>query len=137
MLLRLLAIVLASSAVCMAQAPTDGQPAPSNALNAPYPRINADHTVTFRVRADAAQKVGIALGGGPVNLECAKGTDGFWTATSKPLEPGFYYYTVVVDGFTSADPGSSSFFGYGRFNSAVEVPGAESEFFAPKDVPHG
>jgi enterochelin esterase-like enzyme len=137
MLLRLLAIIFASGIVCMAQAPSGGQPAPSNVLNAPYPQINADHRVTFRIRADAAQKVSIALGGGPANLDCTRGSDGFWMGTSKPLEPGFYYYTVVVDGFTASDPGSSAFFGYGRYNSAVEVPGAESDFFAPKDVPHG
>jgi enterochelin esterase family protein len=42
-----------------------------------------------------------------------------------------------VDGFTASDPGSSAFFGYAKYGSAIEVPGAESDFFAPKDVPHG
>lgn len=124
-------------ALCAAQAPGDGRPAPSNVLNAPYPRINPDQSVTFRIRADAAQKVGIASGPGVGNFDLVKGTDGFWTGTTKPLAPGFYYYSVVVDGFTGSDPGSSAFFGYARYGSAVEVPGAESDFFAPKDVPHG
>ena len=110
------------------------QPAPSNAPNAPFPRVNPDRSVTFRIRADEAKSVRITVLG-PYDL--VKGEDGFWTVTTKPLEPGFYYYAVVVDGFTTTDPGSQAFFGWGRYGSAVEVPGPESDFFAPKDVPHG
>ena len=133
-MLKILAVTLLVSAVCMAQAPSGGQPASSNVLNAQYPRINPDQTVTFRIRADAAQKVTITGFG---DLDLVKGTDGFWMVTSKPLGPGFYYYSVVVDGFTASDPGSRAFFGYAKYGSAVEVPGAESDFFAPKNVPHG
>lgn len=137
MLLKILAVTLLVSAVCMAQAPSGGQPAPSNVLNAQYPRINPDQTVTFRIRADAAQKVSITSGPGLGDLDLVKGADGFWMVTSKPLGSGFYYYSVVVDGFTASDPGSSAFFGYAKYGSAVEVPGAESDFFAPTNVPHG
>jgi enterochelin esterase family protein len=136
MLLRLLAVTLLLGAVCAAQAP-GGQPLPSNVLNAPYPRIDADQSVTFRIKADAAQKVSITSGGGFGDIDLVKSPDGFWMGTTKPLSPGFYYYSVVVDGFTASDPGSSAFFGYAKYGSAIEVPGAESDFFAPKDVPHG
>jgi enterochelin esterase-like enzyme len=136
MLLRPLAVTLLLGAVCTAQAP-GGQPLPSNVLNAPYPRINADQSVTFRIKADGAQKVGITSGGGFGDIDLVKGADGFWMGASKPLNPGFYYYSVVVDGFTASDPGSRAFFGYAKDGSAIEVPGAESDFFAPKDVPHG
>lgn len=114
--------------------PPPGVPAPSNAPNAQYPRINADSSVTFRIRADDARSVRITTLG-PYDM--VKGEDGFWMVTTKPLAPGFYYYAVNVDGFTTTDPGSQAFFGYNRYGSAVEVPGAESEFFAPADVPHG
>jgi enterochelin esterase-like enzyme len=135
MVLRLIiSILLVSTTVTFAQAPPPGQPAPSNAPNAQYPRINPDNTVTFRIRADDAMSVRITTLG-PYDL--VKGEDGFWTVTTKPLAPGFYYYAVNVDGFTTTDPGSQAFFGYNRYGSAVEVPGSESDFFAPKDVPHG
>lgn len=112
-------------------AQSEGVPAPSNVPGAPFPRINADHSVTFRIKADDARKVTIA------NHELTKGEDGYWTYTSTPYQPGFYYYSVVVDGFTTTDPGSQTFFGYARQSSGLEIPGEESEFFAPKDVPHG
>jgi Putative esterase len=133
---RLLALTIAFGTVCpvRAQTPPDGQPAPSNAPNAQYPRINPDRSVTFRIRADDAKSVRITVLG-PYDL--TRDEDGFWTVTTKPLEPGFHYYAVVVDGFTTSDPGSQAFFGYNRYGSAVEVPGPESDFFAPKDVPHG
>jgi enterochelin esterase family protein len=127
--------VLASVTVALAQAPAPpGQPAPSNAPNAQYPRINSDSSVTFRIRADDAKSVRITTLG-PYDM--VKGEDGFWTVTTKPLAPGFYYYAVNVDGFATTDPGSQAFFGYNRYGSAVEVPGPESNFFAPQDVPHG
>ncbi len=129
-----LAIVIASVGLIRGQSQPEGQPAPSNAPNAQYPRINPDRSVTFRIRADDAKSVRITTLG-PYDM--VKGDDGFWTVTTKPLEPGFYYYAIVVDGFTTADPGSQAFFGYNRYGSAVEVPGPESDLFAPKDVPHG
>lgn len=93
-----LAVVAACPAASAAQAAPPGQPAPSNAPNAPYPRINPDRSVTFRIRADDAKSVRLTVLG-PYDM--AKGQDGFWTVTTKPLDPGFYYYAVVVDGFTT------------------------------------
>jgi enterochelin esterase-like enzyme len=112
-------------------APDGSVPAPSNVPGAQYPRVHPDNSVTFRIKADGAQKVTIGAD------DLVKGADGFWTATTKPYTPGFHYYSVVVDGFTTTDPGSQTFFGYARQNSAIEIPGPESDFFAPKDVPHG
>lgn len=126
-----LTLALAAFSSCSAYAQEAGVPAPSNVPAAQYPRINPDSSVTFRIRADGAQSVRI------MNYDLKKGDDGFWTVTTKPLSPGFYYYSVVVDGFSATDPGSQSFYGSSHWGSALEVPGAESDFFAPKDVPHG
>ena len=128
MLMRVFTILCAVPALF---AQSQGVPAPSNVPGAQFPRINPDNSVTFRVKADDAKKVTIA------NNDLTKGDDGYWTFTSSPYQPGFYYYSVVVDGFTTTDPGSQTFFGYARQSSGLEVPGEESEFFAPKDVPHG
>jgi enterochelin esterase family protein len=121
----------------MAQDPIPGQPAPSNVQSAAYPRINPDGTVTFRVRADAAQTVAVNLPDfGTVPL--SKGEGGFWTgATATAVPAGFYYYTVNVDGFVSNDPGSQTFYGYARWGSALEVPDPAATFAATRDVPHG
>jgi enterochelin esterase family protein len=105
--------------------------------NAAFPRINADGSVSFRIRAETAQTVVVNLPDfGAVPL--VRGQDGFWVGTSdKPLPPGFYYYTVNVDGFVSNDFGSQIFYGYNRYGSGLEVPGPESALWTPKDVPHG
>jgi enterochelin esterase-like enzyme len=112
-------------------APDGSVPAPSNVPGAQYPRVHPDNSVTFRIRADGAQKVTIGT------YDLVKGADGFWTVTTKPYTPGFHYYSVVVDGFTTTDPGSQTYFGYARQNSAIEIPGPDDQLFAPTDVPHG
>ena len=141
---KLVIIILLTAGLARAQSPAgsatpvDGSiTAPSNVANAQYPRVNPDHTVTFRVQAPNAEKVSLSSGLGFGNYDLVKGDDGAWTVTTKPLAPGFYYYSVVVDGFSSNDPGTKPAFGSGRWGSALEVPGEESDFFAIKDVPHG
>jgi len=66
-----------------------------------------------------------------------KQSDGFWTATSAPLVPGFHYYSLVIDGVAVSDPGSHTFFGGGKDASAIEIPEAGSTYYLPQDVPHG
>jgi enterochelin esterase family protein len=69
--------------------------------------------------------------------DMTRNKDGFWEVTTKPLLPGFHYYAISVDGFVSNDPGSRVFFAARKEVSGLEVPGAESDFCAVKDVPHG
>ncbi len=109
----------------------EGVPAPSNVIGAQYPRILPDNSVIFRIKADKAREVTIG------EYELTKSDDGFWTVQTKPFAPGFHYYSVVVDGFATTDPGSQTFFGALRQSSGIEIPGPESDFFAVKDVPHG
>ncbi|HYL14375.1 MAG TPA: alpha/beta hydrolase-fold protein [Terriglobales bacterium] len=112
-------------------------PASTNVPGAEFPRINSDLSVTFRIHAEQAQKVQISLGFGQSIYEMVKSKDGSWEVTTKPLQPGFYYYGISVDGFIANDPGSRTFLAARKEVSGLEVPGAESYFFAAKDVPHG
>lgn len=132
----LVAALLVTGAVAVAQEQA-GQPAPSNIQSGAFPRINADGTVTFRVRADEARTVSVNLPDfGTVAL--TKGDEGFWWGTSAtPMPPGFYYYTVNVDGFASNDPGAQTYYGWNRWGSGLEVPGPQSALAQPRDVPHG
>jgi enterochelin esterase-like enzyme len=112
-------------------------PASTNIAGAEFPRINADHSVTFRVQAEQAQKLQLSLGFGQNTYDMVKVQDGVWEVTTKPLATGFYYYGISVDGFITNDPGSRTFFAARKEVSGLEVPGPESDFFAVKDVPHG
>ncbi len=104
-----------------------------NVAGAEYPRIGDDGRVHFRVFAPDAKKVEISFRG-----EMTKEADGFWSLVSKePEAPGFHYYQVVIDGVSYADPNTKSFFGMGRWVSGVEVPEADGDYYAIKNVPHG
>jgi para-nitrobenzyl esterase len=112
----------------------EGVPAPSNVGPSGYPRILPDNRVVFQVRAPEAVRVQIDLGH---LYDMRKDESGVWTVTTAPQDPGFHYYSLVVDGVSVADPASSSYFGMGRMASAVEIPEAGVDFYTLKDVPHG
>lgn len=105
-----------------------------NINGADYPRIGADRRVHFKVNAPDAKKVEISFRG-----EMTKGEDGTWTLVSKePEVEGFHYYQIIVDGVAAADPNGKPFFGMGKWVSGIEIPeGAEGDYYAVKDVPHG
>ncbi len=116
--------------------PADGVPAPTNIRGAEYPRIHADLRVTFRIKAPDAQKVEFGFFT-PRRYPAQKGEDGFWTATTDPVVPGFHYYRVFIDGAEVNDPASETFYGTGKDTSGIEVPEKGVDFYLPKDVPHG
>ena len=133
---RIIVALVLTSAACWGQN-SPSHPASTNIPGSEFPRINPDLSVTFRVQAEQAQKLQLSLGFGQSTYDMVKGADGVWETTTKPLAPGFYYYGISVDGFITNDPGSRTFFAARKEVSGLEVPGAESEFFAVKDVPHG
>ena len=66
-----------------------------------------------------------------------KDESGVWTVTTAPQDPGFHYYSLVIDGVSVADPASESYYGTGKMSSAIEIPEAGVDFYTVKDVPHG
>jgi hypothetical protein len=111
-----------------------------SALNQPgrqYPQVNSQRRARFRIDAPEAQNVRVSLGGrGGTAL--AKGDDGAWTGTTaNPLDEGFHYYRITVDGGEFNDPGTLNFYGSTRWESGIEVPAKDQDFYALKDVPHG
>ena len=120
----------------------ESKPATSNVPRAEYPRIHADQRVTFRLKAPEAKSVKVQPGGadsglgkGPYDMQ--RSDDGNWTVTTPRAVPGFHYYWLVVDGVAMNDPGSETFFGYGKPTSGVEVPEPGADYYDVKDVPHG
>jgi len=53
------------------------------------------------------------------------------------MEEGFHYYHLTVDGGTFNDPGTGNFYGSTRWESGIEVPAHDQDFYALKNVPHG
>ncbi|HJQ24203.1 MAG TPA: alpha/beta hydrolase-fold protein [Blastocatellia bacterium] len=122
--------------LCYAQEASDFQPATTNVWGAEYPRVDSKGRVQLRVKAPDATKVRVNFWSGP-KAEMMKQADGFWTFTTPALVPGLHYYTFVIDGAEVSDTGSQSFFGGGKYASAVEVPESGSTYYSIQDVPHG
>jgi enterochelin esterase family protein len=112
----------------------DFKPATSNQLGRQYPQVNSERRARFRIEAPQAQSVRVSLGGG---TPLVKGEDGAWVGTTGPLDEGFHYYTINIDGATVPDPGSLFFYGSSRWGSAIEIPAKDEDFYAVKNVPHG
>ena len=100
-----------------------------------YPRVLSDNRVMFRVNAPQAQNVQIDLCGTKYDMN--KSDNGAWTVTTNPQVPGYHYYSLVVDGVSTADPASQSFYGCSRWSSAIEIKEAGMDVFEVQDVPHG
>jgi len=120
----------------------DAKSASSNVPRAEYPKVHADGKVTFRLKAADAKKVQLQPGGsdnglGAKAFDMDRGDDGNWTVTTPAAVPGFHYYWFVVDGAIVSDPGSETYFGWGRQCSGIEIPEKGVDFYDVKDVPHG
>jgi enterochelin esterase-like enzyme len=69
--------------------------------------------------------------------DMVKDANGFWNVTTDVINPGFNYYSLVIDGVAVADPASETFYGMGRMASGIEIPHKDGAFYALKNVPHG
>ncbi len=112
----------------------DWKPAPSNQQGKQYPQVNSEGRVKFRIVAPKAQSVGVSFRD---SSTFTKGEDGAWVGYTRPLDEGFHYYTINIDGAEVPDPNSHYFYGAGRWGSAVEVPAKDQDFYGLKNVPHG
>jgi enterochelin esterase-like enzyme len=129
-------------------------PADTNVPSAEYPRVYADGRIIFRLRTPSAKSVLLEGGQGlcqrPVPM--IKDADGVWNLTIGPSVTGFHYYWFNVDGVAMNDPGSETFFGYGKETSGIEIPDPMSidtdlpnvpinpvrlTFYAPQGGPQG
>lgn len=117
----------------------DFKPSSLNQPGQQYPQVNSQGYARFRIVAPDATAVKVSLGlGGRGGTVLAKAPDGTWIGTSEgPLDEGFHYYHVTVDGGTFNDPGALNFYGSTRWESGIEIPAHDAEFYALKDVPHG
>jgi enterochelin esterase-like enzyme len=103
------------------------------------PEIHPDRTVTFRVRAPEAQKIGLFGDWMPIGkLEpLTKGADGVWTLTTGPIDATGHLYTFNIDGVVVPDPVNPKIKLRQRTSaSLLEIPDS-SAAWAERDVPHG
>ena len=117
----------------------DFRPSPLNQPGQQYPMVNSQGYARFRVVAPDAKSVIVSLGlGGSGGTVLHKDKEGVWTGTTEgPMDPGFHYYHLTIDGGVVNDPGAKNYYGSIRWESGIEIPCADQDFFAYKNVPHG
>ncbi|HEV2666738.1 MAG TPA: alpha/beta hydrolase-fold protein, partial [Blastocatellia bacterium] len=134
-LLAFASILCGSLCAAEEKAPVDDwKPCPSNQVGKQYPQYNSEGRVKFRIVAPEAKSVGCTFRD---SGEFSKGDDGAWYGYTRPLDEGFHYYSIKIDGAEVPDPNSHYFYGSSRWGSAVEIPAKDRDFYALKNVPHG
>src|SRR5580765_1026935 len=133
MMNRLLIAALMACVAGRAQS-SDSQPASSNVRGAAFPRVSSDLRVSFHFKAPGAKLFQLQPGGddnglGKGPFDMTREQDGTWSITTPPAVPGFHYYWFLVDGVIVNDPGSETFFGWGRQSSGVDVPDKDGSFY--------
>lgn len=107
------------------------------------PEVNADGTVTFRLRAPQASSVELVgevmQGKGPQAM--VKGEDGIWSVSIGPIPPEIWIYNFRIEGVDFPDPSNINVMpraaGPAAISSFVEVPAAGGSFYDSRPVPHG
>ncbi|MBR1449872.1 MAG: endo-1,4-beta-xylanase [Prevotella sp.] len=118
----------------------DFKPSTKNQPGQQYPQVNSQGYVRFHIEIPDAQAVSVSLGlGGRGGTKLHRAYDNSWVGqTEGPMDEGFHYYHLTVDGATLNDPGALNYFGSCRWESGIEIPAKDQDFYACRmDVPHG
>jgi len=103
------------------------------------PVVNADKTITFRIKAPKAKKVSLLFDEWDVTPQTMKkDKDGIWNVTIGPVEPRLYQYAFQVDGLKVIDlvnPVVKA--GTEVYGSVVEVDGDTPRFDEQRNIAHG
>ncbi len=117
----------------------DFRPSVLNQPGQQYPMVNSQGYARFRVVAPDVKSVIVSLGlGGRGGTVLRKDKEGVWVGTTDgPMDEGFHYYHLTIDGGVFNDPGTKNYYGSCRWESGIEIPAHDEDFYAMKQVPHG
>ena len=142
-LLFILAIMLTCS-ICFSQNKQpavleDFKPSTLNQPGQEYPQVNSQGYARFKIIAPSADSVKVSLGlGGRGGTKLTQVADTSWMGTTEgPMDEGFHYYNVRIDEGKFNDPGAMNYYGSVRWESGIEIPAHDQDFYALKNVSHG
>ena len=107
----------------------------------PGERVMGSGKAVFRIPAKGAKTVEIdiwGMGRFPLAPERTETEEtGFWMGEVSGIEPGFHYYTCIVNGTAVVNPDAPV--GYGGFRTVnfLEMPEENFEEYRLRQVPHG
>lgn len=142
--LTLLLLILTTGITSLAQNTPpaiieDFKPSTLNQPGQEYPQVNSQGYARFKIIAPDADSVRVSLGlGGRGGTKLQQAADTSWMGTTEgPMDEGFHYYNVRIDGGKFNDPGAMNYYGSIRWESGIEIPAHDQDFYALKNVPHG
>ena len=97
--------------------------------------IHPDNSVSFTMAAPEAKSVKIVIG--MDHFSMTNDGNGLWSVTTTPIEPGFHYYFLEIDGASVVNPASEAYFGFSKTTSGIDIPEEGTDYLEIKDVPHG
>jgi enterochelin esterase-like enzyme len=117
----------------------DFKPSVLNQPGKEYPMVNSQGYARFQIEAPDAKSIIVSLGlGGRGGTKLTKVNDSIWMGTTEgPMDEGFHYYHLTIDGGIFNDPGALNFYGSVRWESGIEIPAHDKDFYELKNVPHG
>ena len=139
-IVALLLTLSGSLSLAQTEMPTikeDFKPSSLNQHGQEYPQVNSQGYARFKILAPTADSVRVSLGlGGKGGTKLAKAEDGSWMGTTAgPMDEGFHYYNVKMDGGKFNDPGASNFYGSIRWESGIEIPAHDQDFTRSRMYP--
>ena len=102
------------------------------------PEIQTDRHVIFRLQAPKATEVNVAGQWTDGRVPMTKSSNGVWSVTVGPIEPGVWEYSFQVDGLAMIDPANHCLKPMrSPRTSILHLPGQPPLIHDFQDVPHG
>ena len=119
------------------EVPADAKVAETTFPGNDFPKVDSRRRAYFRVMAPDAKKVQVDICGKKYDMK--RDSKGAWMGVTDPLAVGFHYYFILVDGASTVDPATDTFFGRHRQAGGIEIPeGPEGDYYRPQQgVPQG
>lgn len=102
------------------------------------PEINADQSITFRIRAPKSQSVALRGQWDSQQVAMKKDAEGIWCVTVSNVAAGVWTYSFHVDGLTIVDPANPAVNPQRNPSASIlHIPGIPPNVWDFQDVPHG
>lgn len=119
------------------EVPADAKVAETTFPGNDFPKVDKEGRAYFSISAPEAKDVKVDICSKKYDMK--RDSKGNWMAVTDPLPVGFHYYFILVDGVSTVDPATDTFFGCHRQAGGIEIPeGPEGNYYRPQEgVPQG
>ncbi len=130
-----LALLLLATCISVPAAEAPPRSRPARVIS---PEVQTDRHVIFRLQAPKASEVMVAGQWPDGRTPMSKDTNGVWSVTVGPIEPGVWEYSFQVDGLSMIDPGNPAIKPMRQPRTSIlDLPGDSPLIHDFQDVPHG